>query len=54
MLIILQKETNFLKKTLPRLQHSPERAELLIRPPEELKNPGSCRLLTEESGLYVI
>ena len=26
----------------------------LIRPPEELKNPGSSRLLTEESGLYVI
>ena len=39
LLIILQKETNFLKRTLPywknwkkteRLQHSPERAELLI------------------------
>ena len=32
------------------LQHSPERAELLII---LLKNPGSSRLLTEESGLYV-
>ena len=49
MLIILQKETNFLKKTLPywnwkkteRLQHSPERAELLVillkKEPEVLK-----------------